>query len=90
MENIKEQTYSKRKRARSCSPIRENNQINKFKISKKISNETKTNIKPKLSIEIEQYNLESSLEKINLSNIPSTPRNLHSKIKLARQNSMPK
>ncbi len=92
---------NKRKRARSLSPIRPtdnqfqstNQSNNSSKSNKKISKlnnflENKSKSKPQLSIEIEQRNLELGLENNLVSNTPSTPRNLNSKIKLSRQNSI--
>jgi hypothetical protein len=88
----------KRKRARSLSPVRPTN--NQFQSSnkstkpiKKISKsnnflENKSKSKPQLSIVIEQRDLELGFENNRVTKTPLTPRNLNSKIKLSRQNSI--
>ena len=89
---------NKKKRARSHSPVKINNDLtNKYKIIRRESGTiNKPTFRPKLTIEIEQRNLELDLDSSiaqkpnNLTNVPSTPRNSNSKIKLSRQNSMPK
>lgn len=97
IESVNNTEKNKKKRARSHSPVRVNNDLtNKYKNIRKESWTINKSIRPQLSIQIEQRNLELDLDSSltqtpnSLTNVPSTPRNSNSKIKLSRQNSIPK